>query len=66
MNIDTTETTQTTETAIGFIPCYTQPFDCVFHSDFLKNEIDLVSKYYLTLLSFVIVLPFSIYKPKGE
>lgn len=35
MNIDTTETTHTTETAIGYIPCYQLPFLSLFSSDCL-------------------------------
>ena len=36
MNIDTTETTQTTETAIGYIPCYRLPFLSLFHADCME------------------------------
>ena len=36
MNIDTTKTTQTTEPAIGFIPCYRLPFLSLFHADCME------------------------------
>jgi site-specific DNA-methyltransferase (adenine-specific) len=39
MNIETTNAPNTTETAIGFIPCYAQPFDTVIHSNFLNNTL---------------------------
>lgn len=39
MNIESTEHQNSTETAIGYIPCYTQPFDTVIHSDFLNNNL---------------------------
>jgi len=34
-----TELQITSEPAIAYSTCYAQPFDCVFHSDFLKNEL---------------------------
>jgi DNA modification methylase len=39
MNIETTTAESTTETAIGFIPCYQLPFDTVIHSNFLNNNL---------------------------
>jgi site-specific DNA-methyltransferase (adenine-specific) len=45
MNIDTTETSQTTETAIGFIPCYAQVFlgDCLeLYKNIEHKSIDLI------------------------
>lgn len=39
MNIDTANAPNTTETAIGFIPCYQLPLDTVIHSDFLNNTL---------------------------
>ena len=49
MNIDTTETTQTTETAIGYIPGYAQVFsrlffgDCLIESDKIESgSVDLI------------------------
>jgi site-specific DNA-methyltransferase (adenine-specific) len=45
MNIDTTETSNTTETAIGFIPCYAQVFlgDCLeLYKDIEPKSIDLI------------------------
>ena len=39
MNIESTELQNSTETAIGYIPCYAQPFNTVIHSDFLDNNL---------------------------
>jgi site-specific DNA-methyltransferase (adenine-specific) len=46
MNIDTTETTQTTEPAIGFIPCYRLPFLSLFHADCMEIMKQYPDKYF--------------------
>jgi len=46
MNIDTTKTTQTTETAIGFIPCYRLPFLSLFHADCMEIMKQYPDKYF--------------------
>jgi site-specific DNA-methyltransferase (adenine-specific) len=46
MNIDTTETTQTTETAIGYIPCYRLPFLSLFHADCMEIMKQYPDKYF--------------------
>jgi len=46
MNIENTETTQTTETAIGFIPCYQLPFLSLFHADCMKIMKQYPDKYF--------------------
>ena len=46
MNIDTTKTTQTTEPAIGFIPCYRLPFLSLFHADCMEIMKQYPDKYF--------------------
>jgi site-specific DNA-methyltransferase (adenine-specific) len=46
MNIDTTETTQTTEPAIGYIPCYRLPFLSLFHADCMEIMKQYPDKYF--------------------
>ena len=46
MNIDTTKTTQTTETAIGYIPCYRLPFLSLFHADCMEIMKQYPDKYF--------------------
>ena len=46
MNIDTTKTTQTTEPAIGFIPCYRLPFLSLFHADCMDIMKQYPDKYF--------------------
>lgn len=68
MNIDTTETTQTTETAIGYIPCYAQVFsrlffgDCLIESDKIEDySVDMILTdlpYGTTACSWDEIIPF--------
>lgn len=46
MNIDTINTTNTTETAIGFIPCYRLPFLSLFHADCMEIMKQYPDKYF--------------------
>ena len=46
MNIDTTKTTQTTEPAIGYIPCYRLPFLSLFHADCMEIMKQYPYKYF--------------------
>jgi len=46
MDIDTTETTQTTENAIGYIPCYRLPFLSLFHADCMEIMKQYPDKYF--------------------
>ena len=44
MNIDTTNATNTTETAIGFIPCYRLPFLSLYQIDVLEGVKNIPDK----------------------
>jgi len=46
MNIDTTNAPNTTETAIGFIPCYRLPFLSLFHADCMEIMKQYPDKYF--------------------
>ena len=46
MNIDTTNAPNTTETAIGFIPCYQLPFVSLFHADCMEIMKQYPDKYF--------------------
>src|SRR5574344_1206616 len=46
MNIDTTNASNTTETAIGFIPCYRLPFLSLFHADCMEIMKQYPDKYF--------------------
>jgi len=46
MNIDTTNAPNTTETAIGYIPCYRLPFLSLFHADCMEIMKQYPDKYF--------------------
>lgn len=46
MNIETTNAPNTTETAIGFIPCYRLPFLSLFHADCMEIMKQYPDKYF--------------------
>jgi len=46
MNIETTNAQNTTETAIGFIPCYRLPFLSLFHADCMQIMKQYPDKYF--------------------
>ena len=46
MNIDTTNSPNTTEPAIGFIPCYRLPFLSLFHADCMEIMKQYPDKYF--------------------
>jgi site-specific DNA-methyltransferase (adenine-specific) len=46
MNIETTNAQNTTETAIGFIPCYRLPFLSLFHADCMEIMKQYPDKYF--------------------
>jgi len=46
MNIETTNAPNTTETAIGFIPCYRLPFLSLFHADCMEVMKQYPDKYF--------------------
>ena len=46
MNIETTTAESTTETAIGFIPCYRLPFLSLFHADCMEIMKQYPDKYF--------------------
>jgi hypothetical protein len=74
MNIDTTETTQTTAPAIGYIPGYVQPFFSFYNADnmaimktFKDKEFDLaiVDKINMILLLLCHSIFISLYQLKN-
>ena len=46
MNIESTELQNSTETAIGFIPCYRLPFLSLFHADCMEIMKQYSDKYF--------------------
>ena len=46
MNIESTELQNSTETAIGYIPCYRLPFLSLFHADCMEIMKQYPDKYF--------------------